>query len=220
MQMPQRVAMSLFALICAGFLGLAEPPAQAPKQKAPDEFTRLGRERADFGDKPNAGDWGYFVPGAMGGTHILFPVGRSDRRYYWTEEQLRLCCESKHGNKITLDWMITLDSAKTPYPFPKGGTLWKYVCHGLRPHGRISKAARLALQAREALAAYQPADSVNVSPSCWFVKVDGTDCGYEGFDNGGGNTLPITRVPYPITKEEKKAILAARAKKPVAPRSR
>ena len=211
--MTHKLGPLLLAAITLGPLVAARPPAPGAKAKVEEEFTRLGRARADFGDKPNAGEWGYFVPGMMGGTDILFPVGRSDRRYYWTPEQLRLCCESRHGKKITLDWMITLDTPKSPYQFPNGGTLWKLACQGLRPRDRMPKSARLALQAREALAGYQPADSVNKDPSCWFVKEDGTECGYESFDNGGNKTLPRTRVPYPITSTEKKAILARRSRK-------
>jgi hypothetical protein len=208
------------ALVGMGIFGWAKPPAQPATRTTLDEFSALGWARARFGERPNAGKTGYSVPGAMGGSVVIFPAGRSDTRYYWTAELSRLTCETKRNGHIKLEWSIAFQKADPPVSSKKAGTLWRLVSTHLRPEAKVPKAALAALRAHQAFAVYQPADSVNVSPTAWFVKVDGKEVGYEGFDNGGGNALPRTRNPYPITKAERKAILAARAKKPASARTR
>src|SRR5687768_12323398 len=76
----------------------------------------LGRERASFGDKRNAGRSKYVDTAQFGGTYIYFPAGRSDVRFYLVRTNdsrpgavgARLNRQSKRGNPISLDWMIEL----------------------------------------------------------------------------------------------------------------
>lgn len=197
------------ALFCALLAVVATPP------KA-DEFTRLGRARADFGDKHTAGKWKFVQSGGFGGTEILFPVGRSDRRYYFTDlcgSGYRLCCESKHGRGITLDWMIHLDGTKTRPAFSNGGTLWKYLSDASGLPAHLPEAAREALQSKEALAGYR-FGGVNDGPYCWFLFPDGKATEPEAFDVSESDVPPRTRAPYTVTNAERTAIRAIRARKP------
>lgn len=202
------------ALLCALFAMNAAPARE-------DQFTRLGRERSQFGDKPNSGKWKHVATSHFGGTWILFPVGRSDRRYYFTESgggsgPARLCSESKRGKRITLDWMIHFTPSPNPPPFPKPGSLGKYVCeffHYYQLQGRIPAAARAALEATEALAGYRLTGGPG-APYFWFVYPDGKETKAEtnwSLADGDYYILPKTREPYPITKEERQAILAMKA---------
>jgi hypothetical protein len=196
------------ALFCALLATVATPPQG-------DEFTRLGRARADFGDKHNAGKWKFVPRGQFGGTEILFPIGRSDVRYYSTDlcgAGYRLCCETKHGKTIKLEWMIQLVDTKNPTVLRHGGPLWRYGCTGWRLPDPMPTAVRKALESQDPLAAYHFA-GVNDSASCCFIFPDGTPSKLEVFDAAESDPLPRTRAPYNVTKEERKAIRALRAGK-------
>ncbi len=170
----------------------------------PGWVQRLGRERADYGDIPNSGEWKYVLSGQFGGTTILYRVGSSTERYYLSytsgSGKRRLSKTTLVNGTIRRSWMIHMkDHGRTSIARP--GTLWNFAVAGHQVVGLVPKEALKDLQSPEPLAVYK----YNIhAPYCFVVFEGGEAVGEEPWSlfERDPNTLPKTADPYPIPKYE------------------
>lgn len=127
------------------------------------EFRQLGRQREAFGDLERAVDsegeeyWSYIIS-AEGHTQILFPVGVSDRRYYYQPQPGYLVYETNTEGRIRLEWAMELEDLPQGLKHERSvsGTLGKMLAlFGLRPKGKLTPAMRASLRAVKGFAWYR-----------------------------------------------------------------
>lgn len=179
------------------------PQASEAKLKA------LGTERAKFGvPKTTQVEFLYNSVGEVSATVILFPEGRSDRRYMYgqissgLEGKRFLSCQSKQRGKIVLEWYVHLVHNGDK----KGsGTLSQFIAErkmGFSSDEVIPAGAMKALDAVKGFAAYKYQAQVGWL-EYWFVRSSGLSGELERLDPDNIGDWPVSAIPYPISAEEK-----------------